>query len=316
MPKTQRVTTSITWSMITGEVLEHKFSEYAGPWALAKGDSTLSAGEQQQQQFNTMLQQAFQNQYGKQSAQIDFLNSILKPMAENPTGLSQQDLTSMRTSASDTIAAQGVGARQALAATEAAKGGGTGLPSGVQAQIDAGMSVSQAQQESGAQNQITQYNENVKQTNFWNAINGLSGNAAMMNPQSYAGEANQGSSALAGLGTASYNSQQSGWLNAALGGLGAAAGGLAAGGYFPGGKGGCWIAEAIYGPQDFRTHVVREWLNTEFKLRPAGKLVMDFYLRFGERIASVVRKSGLLKFILRPLFDRALSEAIRTKASY
>jgi hypothetical protein len=227
----QRVTTRIVWDMNTFQVLEHEFHDYSGPWMLAKGDDTLKAGEQQQAAFNQSLQQAFEAQYGKQSAQIDYLNSILKPMAQNPTGLSQQGLTAMRTSASDTIAAQGVNARAAVAADAAAKGGGTGLPSGVQAQIDAGMSVSQAQQESGAQNQITQYNENVKQTNFWNAINGLSGNAAMMNPQSYAGEANGGSSALAGLGTAAYQSQQSGWLNAALGGLGAAAGGWASGGF-------------------------------------------------------------------------------------
>lgn len=219
MPKI--VTTKIVWDMSTMQVLEHNFYEYSGTWMLAKGDKSLQAGEQQQQAFNQQLQSAFMAQYGKQSAQIDYLNSILKPIAANPQGLSAPALTAMRTSASDSIAREGQNAKSAVAATEAARGGGTGLTSGIEAQIDSGVALNTANQQSGAQNQITQYNENVRQANFWNAINGLSGTAAMMNPQSYAGEANQGSSALAGLGTAYYNTQQSGWLNAALGGLGA-----------------------------------------------------------------------------------------------
>lgn len=303
----KRVTTLITWSMLTGEVLEHNWYEYNGTWMLAKGDDNLKAGEESQLAFNEQLMQVFQAQYAKQSAQIDYLNGILKPMAANPQGMSAENLSAMRTSAADSIATQGANAKQAVAAAEAARGGGTGLPSGVEAQIDAGMAVNQAQQLSQANLGITQYNENIRQQNFWNAINGLSGNAAMMNPQSYAGEANQGTSALSGIGTAYYNSQQSGWLNAALGGLGAAAGGWASGGFK---TPGCWIAEAIYGAEDLRTHVVREWLNTRFIEQPAGRVVMRFYLRFGERIAVKVRKYRILKTLLRPLFDRALSQAL------
>lgn len=217
--------------MITGEVLRHEHYEYSGTWMLAKGDNTLKAGEQQQAAFNQTLQNAFMAQYGKQSAQIDYLNGILKPMAENPTGLSPAALTAMRTSASDTIAREGQNVKSAVAATEAAKGGGTGLPSGVQAQLDQGVALNTAGQQASAQNDITKYDENVRQTNFWNAINGLSGNAKMMDPTAYSANANQGSSALSGLGTAEYQTQQSGWLNAALGGLGAAAGGWASGGF-------------------------------------------------------------------------------------
>jgi hypothetical protein len=204
--------------------------EYDGPVDLCKGDKTLQAGEQQQAAFNQQLQQAFMAQFGKQSAQIDYLNSILKPIAKNPRGLSPEALTAMRTSAGDTIATQGANAKAAVQAGEAARGG-NGLPSGVDAQIDAGLAVNTANQTAQAQNDITKYDASVKQANFWNAISGLSGNAAMMNPQSYASEANQGSGALAGLGTAYYNSQQSGWLNAALGALGGAAGAWASGGF-------------------------------------------------------------------------------------
>ena len=72
---------------------------------------------------------------------------------------------------------------------------------------------------------------------------------------------------------------------------------------------GCWIAEAIYGVDDQRTHDVRRWLNTEFKKTRFGTLVMSFYLRFGERIAAWVRRSTLLKASLKPLFDKALERA-------
>src|SRR5262249_2540931 len=70
---------------------------------------------------------------------------------------------------------------------------------------------------------------------------------------------------------------------------------------------GCWIAEAIYGVDDIRTHMVRAWLNEEFSLRPVGKYVMKFYHRFGQRIAAFVKKSRFLAAVLRPLFDAALS---------
>lgn len=73
---------------------------------------------------------------------------------------------------------------------------------------------------------------------------------------------------------------------------------------------GCWIAEAIYGTDDPRTHVVRAWLNTEFAVRPIGRIVMNAYWKFGQRVAAVVRRSNILKAVFRPLFDRALSEAI------
>ena len=79
--------------------------------------------------------------------------------------------------------------------------------------------------------------------------------------------------------------------------------------------GGCWIAEAIYGPDDPRTHLVREWLNVEFALHPLGRYVMKAYLRFGRRVAVLVRKNKLAQLLFRPFFDRALSSAIQWKAA-
>ena len=77
--------------------------------------------------------------------------------------------------------------------------------------------------------------------------------------------------------------------------------------------GGCWIAEAIYGVDDLRTHLVREWLNTEFVLHPVGKAAMEAYQRFGRQIARLVKKRKFLATALKPIFDCALSHALAWK---
>jgi hypothetical protein len=77
-----------------------------------------------------------------------------------------------------------------------------------------------------------------------------------------------------------------------------------------GGGSGCWIAAALYGGwDDPRTIDVRRWLNTEFVKQPIGRMVMKLYLRFGERIAEAVKRSAVVRAILRPLFDLALRKA-------
>ncbi len=73
--------------------------------------------------------------------------------------------------------------------------------------------------------------------------------------------------------------------------------------------GGCWIAEAIYGIEDPRTALSRAWLNGPFLQTSIGPAVMWLYLRIGRAVASVVRKSGILRSILKPLFDVAVRRA-------
>ena len=73
---------------------------------------------------------------------------------------------------------------------------------------------------------------------------------------------------------------------------------------------GCWIAEAIYGIDNWRTHLLRAWLNGPFRDRWYGRIVMFFYRTFGFTIAKQVRKYWRLKATLRPLFDMALRHAM------
>lgn len=72
----------------------------------------------------------------------------------------------------------------------------------------------------------------------------------------------------------------------------------------------CWIAEAIYGIDDQRTHLVRAWLNGPFEEdSSAGRFVMWLYGKFGRKVAAATRRSSLLRSALKPLFDAALRRA-------
>lgn len=77
-----------------------------------------------------------------------------------------------------------------------------------------------------------------------------------------------------------------------------------------GGKG-CWIAEAIYGVDDDRTHIVRAWLNGPFRETVLGNAVMNVYLAIGRQVAWCVRRSSWMRIALKPLFDKALKAATR-----
>lgn len=72
----------------------------------------------------------------------------------------------------------------------------------------------------------------------------------------------------------------------------------------------CWIAEALYGVDDKRTHLVRAWLNGPFVEKRIGRAVMWLYGAIGRRVAALARRSPLLRRLLRPLFDSALQKAM------
>lgn len=73
--------------------------------------------------------------------------------------------------------------------------------------------------------------------------------------------------------------------------------------------GGCWIAEAIYGVDDPRTHLVRAYLNGPFRDSLTGNTIMAAYLAIGRQVAWLARRSSTLRSSLKPLFDRALNSA-------
>jgi hypothetical protein len=225
-----KIYTKICIDMSTGAVVESDFYEYTGEVALCKGDSTDQQTEQLEQQNtqaqlaqNQQLMNIMQTQYGAQSQIYNYMSGKMTAMMNNPTGYSQQQLTSMQTSANDNLTNQYQSAQQALNQSEFTNGS-RDLPSGVNDQLNASLLNSEASDKASAQNQITQANANLQQQNYWNAANALSGVAAGENPLGYAsaatGASNAASSAgnsTANLSNAYMNSQQS-QLESVLGG--------------------------------------------------------------------------------------------------
>ena len=89
-----------------------------------------------------------------------------------------------------------------------------------------------------------------------------------------------------------------------IGTLGGAAAGIMTG--IGGNKGVCWIAEAIYGENDLRTHLLRKYLNTEFAQTWPGNAIMFVYRAIGKQVSWFVRRSNVLQNLFRPMFDSVL----------
>jgi hypothetical protein len=77
----------------------------------------------------------------------------------------------------------------------------------------------------------------------------------------------------------------------------------------------CWIAEAIYGVDDLRTHIIRAWLTGPFERTLLGGAAMWLYRKFGRAVAYAVERSAFLRWLLKPIFDIALSRALSSQVS-
>lgn len=231
------VYTRITLDSETGKILRRRGYSWTGPIALCKGDSTAKQAETDQLNFNEQLMNLFTQQYGTQQAQLKYLQSKMQPIIDaGGQGMSPEALAAARTAATDTTSQEYQNAQAALNQQE---GGNSKLANvaGATTEANAALLNSEAAQKAKAQEDITMQNEQLKQQNYWNAINALNGVSAQENPLGYAGEATSGGNTVAGLSQA-YKSSQSSQLLGALGGIaGGAVSGWALGGFhLPGGS--------------------------------------------------------------------------------
>lgn len=313
-----RIHKKLVFSMVRNRLvlLHEEGFDYDGPIAECKGDDTAKQSEQQQAAFNQNLMNIFNQQLGKQNQMMDFIRGKLQPMIDNPTGYSDDALAAMRTGATEGIANQYADAQRAVQSKMATRGGDAAeLPSGVNDQILSSLAGGQASDTANAQNSITMANENLKQQNYWAAINGLTGQEAMVNPLGFAGAATSGSNAVAGLSQAVTSSEQSGWLNALAGGVGGGLTAWATGGFknpFSKGSGGCWIARAVYGEHSLTAEMIRLRLWRRASKSRSYRLMMSLYMKFGERIAERVKTSLFLQSTFAFLFEGFL----RTEMGY
>ena len=93
---------------------------------------------------------------------------------------------------------------------------------------------------------------------------------------------------------ASANASRSGGIMGGLtGGLGAGLGKAAGAAIF-----GCWVAREVYGEDDPKWMVFRQWLFTE-----APEWLKELYLEEGERFAEFISDKPVLKFIVKKAMD-------------
>ena len=158
---------------------------------------------QQTMAFDQQLMGMFTQQFQNQQNQLNFLKGVMQPVisqAQTGQGFSDQALAAMRTSATDTISGQFANAQQALNQTLRTSGDAN-VPSGVTVGADTALLNSAAQQQAGAQNNITLASAQQAQSNLFNAANVLNGVAAQNSPNALMSGSLEGGSTVASLGS-------------------------------------------------------------------------------------------------------------------
>ena len=69
---------------------------------------------------------------------------------------------------------------------------------------------------------------------------------------------------------------------------------------------GCWVARAVYGPDNPRWILFRQWLFGNGPVPEVRTHLQKIYMRYGKSFARVVDKSPCLRSVLRLLMDLAL----------
>lgn len=296
---------------------------FADPIATNKGPT--SAQEQlqaSQTAFYNELTKDYKTQFANQQAVLGAVTAAWGPVIA--AGINQYGFSAAEDTALRSLATEGTGiaykqGAQAVNEEIAAQGGGnTFLPSGAQNQLREQVATAASRQQSAEQLQITQAGYEAGRQDFLAGTQAEETAAGLYNPAGFAGAANQGGAAASQ--TASDIAQESGGFWSTVGGiLGGAVSGAATGGFGAGGaftkmlNPGCWIAEAIYGVDAWQTHLLRSWLNREFKQSKVGNFVMKLYLKYGQQIAAQVRKHAWLRMLIKPVFDHALKKALRDR---
>jgi hypothetical protein len=146
----------------------------------------------QEQSFSTLLQSDYSQQFQNQQGVLAKLNESLTPTLEagpNQMGYSPQELAALNTQAINTTGANYRNAAVAAGSALAGRGGGgsSGLESGVEQQIRAGIASGAAGTLSGEQLGITESNYATGRQNYDTALGGAQALAGEYNPLGYAG---------------------------------------------------------------------------------------------------------------------------------
>ena len=214
---------------------------FFGQIALAKGASAQQTDiANSQQNFTNQLMSNYSQQFASQNAILGTLQNSLNPIVNagpNQFGFSKAETNNLNSQALQGTGQQYANASKALGQQQAAQGGGNSyLPTGAQAQQQAGLAANAANQSSSQLMGIQQAGYQQGYNQYQSAIGQLGGVAGMYNPTGYAGEANTSGADAASTANqvAQLNNEASPW-NFVGGILGGAASAFAGG--FGGGLG-------------------------------------------------------------------------------
>lgn len=101
---------------------------------------------------------------------------------------------------------------------------------------------------------------------------------------------------------ANLGNYQSAIFGAKAGREGAIIGGLASGlGALGGGALGCWVAREVYGEDNPKWKVFRQWLTTK-----GPSWLFNLYMKHGEAFARFIKNKPAIKWVIRKLMDRCI----------
>ncbi len=237
-----RVTTKITWSMVTGEVLEHESYEYSGPVEKCCGASgdLKQLGKSQLGFFNNMVTQA-QSIFGNSSNVFNSLIKTFSPIVG--AGLNQEGLSAPEKAAleSEAVTQSGIQTRNAMQAVKEANaaygGGNMVLPGGSETARIIQVANAGAENTANQLNKIDLESKELGRANYFKAAAGLAEAPSVFNPATESENAATGAGNSAANTENAISQQNNSWVSSVTGALGGIAGSVVTGGFSNLGKG-------------------------------------------------------------------------------
>jgi len=219
-----------------------------------------------------------QQQLSGQTSLLNFLKQRLDFVFDPEfTGFLPGEEAALRTQAFEETTGRFDVARQQIQ-SRAAILGGRQLPGGATIALLGGVEAAEAEAVAGAQRQISIAGGERRLASIFNAGSILQGNAALLNPAAFSGQA------VGGLASLAQKSQGGGLLNSLISaGAAIGAGALA-----------CWVAYTLYDSYTAR------YIQTHLHLHPQFAAI---YQREGREWATMIHQSFLAHIMLRQIFD-------------
>src|SRR5258708_18858981 len=147
---------------------------YDGPWEQCKADDAQKKAQNEQIDFNNVLLSTYKQAFAESQSILGLITPQLEHMAASPEGFGATEYAALQAKIVNDTGAQFSNVAKS-AAREFATTNEKGLPSGVEAQTEAGISAAAAGQVSGEATSLAIANEQMKQQQRDFALSSLTG---------------------------------------------------------------------------------------------------------------------------------------------